>query len=163
MDFGRALASGMGGLWRRLLVGLGIKKAKATLLVVGLDNSGKTTLARPSDFAADAQDEDYSRDQEHVLNVQPTIGFRVEVESPFSKGLEHRGHVGSAVLQGALADVSPPPPPPHTIFLPPDALFLLFLSISRLPRYYEDVQGIMFVVDARPEALAEAKDALVTW
>ena len=33
----------MGGLWRRLLVGLGIKKAKATLLVVGLDNSGKTT------------------------------------------------------------------------------------------------------------------------
>ena len=41
------------------------------------------------DFAADAQDEDYSRDQEHVLNVQPTIGFRVEkVESPFSKGLK---------------------------------------------------------------------------
>ena len=80
----------MGGLWRRLLVGLGIKKAKATLLVIGLDNSGKTTLARTiQTFAADAQDEDYSRDQEHVLNVQPTIGFRVEkVESPFSKGLK---------------------------------------------------------------------------
>jgi len=59
--------------------------------------------------------------------------------------------------------VSPPPPPPHTIFLPPDALFLLFLSISRLPRYYEDVQGIMFVVDAAdPRRFAEAKDALVS-
>jgi len=59
--------------------------------------------------------------------------------------------------------VSPPPPPPHTIFSPADALFLLFLSISRLPRYYEDVQGIMFVVDAAdPRRFAEAKDALVS-
>ncbi|WZN66614.1 ADP-ribosylation factor-like GTPase [Chloropicon roscoffensis] len=127
----------MGGLWRRLLVGLGIKKAKATLLVVGLDNSGKTTLARTiQTFAADAQDEDYSRDQEHVLNVQPTIGFRVEkVESPFSKGLK---------------------------------LNIVDMSGQQCYRelwqtYYEDVQGIMFVVDAAdPRRFAEAKDALVS-
>ncbi|QDZ25088.1 ADP-ribosylation factor-like GTPase [Chloropicon primus] len=109
-----------------------LKKAKATLLVVGLDNSGKTTLAKTiQGFSGDAE----QLQEGDILNVQPTIGFKVEkVDSPFSKGLK---------------------------------LNIVDMSGQQCYRelwqtYYEDVQGILFVVDAADHRrFSEAREALL--
>ena len=126
------------GLLRRLLVALRLKKAKATLLVVGLDNSGKTTLAKTIQefgFTATGAGEAEAAREDSILNVQPTIGFHIEkVDSPFSKGLR---------------------------------LNIVDMSGQQCYRelwqtYYEDVQGVLFVVDAAdPRRFSEARVALL--
>ena len=55
------------GIWDKLANFLGIRKKEAAVLVVGLDNSGKTTIL--NHFKPEDQ-------KSHV--VVPTVGFNVE-------------------------------------------------------------------------------------
>ena len=63
------------GVVRRLLVALGLKKAKLRLLVVGLDNSGKTTLVHSLRASAN---EAKGTAAQTPGEIAPTPGFSVE-------------------------------------------------------------------------------------
>lgn len=128
----REVSNKMGRLWRRLLIAMRLRKAKATLLVVGLDNSGKTTLARAIRGFSEAEG---GAEKDSVMNVEPTIGFKVEkMDAPYTSGLR---------------------------------LNIVDMSGQQCYRelwqtYYEDVQGILFVVDAAdPRRFPEAREALL--
>mmetsp|Transcript_8492 Transcript_8492/g.21039 ORF Transcript_8492/g.21039 Transcript_8492/m.21039 type:complete len:203 (+) Transcript_8492:45-653(+) len=126
-----------------------MKKARATFLLVGLDNSGKTTLARAVKYGYEAGkngkgrapvrgfgrgdgDSEGEGEAKRHLDVEPTIGFKVE-KVEVSKRLK---------------------------------LNIVDMSGQQCYRelwetYYEDVQGILFVVDAAdPKRFEEAKAAL---
>ncbi|KAJ3410301.1 low-affinity phosphate transporter [Chytridiales sp. JEL 0842] len=55
------------GVWSNFLTSLGLMKRKVTILMVGLDNSGKTTILNGLKLDATAP-----------LEITPTVGFKVE-------------------------------------------------------------------------------------
>ena len=121
-------------LFRRFLILLGLKKAKATFLIVGLDNSGKTTLASviKGEGGARLQGAFGNLQQGEPLNIEPTVGFRVQ------------NVVVSSRLHLTIVDMSGQQ-----------------CYRELWETYYEDVQGILFVVDAAdPKRFDEAKEAL---
>lgn len=113
-------------LWRKLLIALRLKKAKASFLVIGLDNSGKTTLAK-------VMKGESKNSHGEPLNVEPTIGFRVEKVDVTSR------------LRLSIVDMSGQQ-----------------CYRDLWETYYEDIQGVLFVVDAAdPKRFGEAKEALL--
>jgi len=55
------------GFLDKLVSALGLRKKEANVLVVGLDNSGKSTLLNH-----------FKPEQEQNANIVPTVGFNVE-------------------------------------------------------------------------------------
>jgi len=55
------------GLFDRLINVLGLKKKECNVLVIGLDNSGKSTLLNH-----------FKPEAEQNSNIVPTVGFNVE-------------------------------------------------------------------------------------
>ncbi len=55
------------GLWDRLAGVLGLRKRECNLLVVGLDNSGKSTVLNH-----------FKPEENQQAEVVPTVGFNVE-------------------------------------------------------------------------------------
>lgn len=55
------------GLFDRLADILGLRKTEVTVLVIGLNNSGKSTLINK-----------FKNQEERTMNVVPTVGFNVE-------------------------------------------------------------------------------------
>ena len=65
----------MVGFLRRLGIALGLLKRDAAILVVGLDNSGKSTILR---YLTLARQRGGATTTEHALDVVPTVGFAQE-------------------------------------------------------------------------------------
>lgn len=55
------------GLFDRLADILGLRKSEVTVLVIGLNNSGKSTLINK-----------FKAQEQRTMNVVPTVGFSVE-------------------------------------------------------------------------------------
>ncbi|KAK3251159.1 hypothetical protein CYMTET_39490 [Cymbomonas tetramitiformis] len=64
------------GFFAKLLASLGVNKEKVNVLVVGLDNSGKTTIIERLKLAS-------TKKAQAPVEVTPTVGFNVDT---FSKG-----------------------------------------------------------------------------
>lgn len=55
------------GLFQRLAHFLGVKKREVNVLVIGLNNSGKTTVVNQ-----------FKNEDERISEIVPTVGFSVE-------------------------------------------------------------------------------------
>lgn len=55
------------GLWDKLVNFVGFKKKEVNVLVVGLNNSGKSTVINH-----------FKNDEEKMSEIVPTVGFMVE-------------------------------------------------------------------------------------
>lgn len=55
------------GLFQKLALFLGIKRKEVNVLVIGLNNSGKTTVVNQ-----------FKNDEDRVTEIVPTVGFNVE-------------------------------------------------------------------------------------
>jgi len=106
---------------KRLLVKMGIKKLKGTIIVLGLANSGKSTIVN---WLKDPHDQ--------IQEISPTVGYSVE-------------QVQMDKCKLTVVDLSGQ------------------LKYAKLWEcYYEDAQGIVFVVDAcDPDKLVQAKDVMM--
>lgn len=61
------MGSGKMGLFDRLTNILGLKKKEVNVLVVGLNNSGKSTVIN-----------NLKREDDRCINILPTVGYNVE-------------------------------------------------------------------------------------
>lgn len=66
-SFRRKLAFGKMGFFDRLAGLLGLRKKEVNVLVVGLNNSGKSTVINH-----------FKREEERCIDIVPTVGFNVE-------------------------------------------------------------------------------------
>lgn len=55
------------GLFQKLAIFLGVRKKEVNVLVVGLNNSGKTTVVNS-----------FKNEDDKVTDIVPTVGFNVE-------------------------------------------------------------------------------------
>eukprot|EP00958_Prasinococcus_capsulatus_P029834 scaffold7729_cov471-Prasinococcus_capsulatus_cf.AAC.6 len=102
-------------MFRKFMVLLGLRQATASLIVLGLPNSGKTTLVNS-----------LKADEDKDVAIAPTVGFSVE-----------------RVLLGELML--------HVVDMSGQTKYLKMWQC-----YYEDVQAVLFVVDAADKAQISA-------
>jgi len=115
------------GFWQDLAVLLRLRKRDANILVVGLDNSGKSTIInylKPKQLAAS--------------QIVPTVGFRVDK----IKSYHSRSVLNSNIQFPSLARLD-------------DRLNLTAFDMagqsryrSLWERYYVDCHGVIFVIDS---------------
>jgi ADP-ribosylation factor-like protein 6 len=136
------------GLFDRLATFLGIRKKDCSVLVVGLDNSGKTTVLNH-----------FKPAETKETNVVPTIGFSVE---KFKCECSNKGASRGRIFEPSF-DLN------SGFFLGADKnVRFTAWDMSGQGRYrnlwehyYNDCEGIIYVVDSADRLrLAVAKDEL---